>query len=107
MVNYACAAKALCGMPTIPFHESAHCCMNCGEKMHGTFCGALYAEKLCVPINRCRLSANGRRLANSLGTLICATCIETCRSEETVPIADEAAAHAAVAAADKADHQSG
>lgn len=102
MVNYACAAKALCGMPTIPLHGSAHHCMNCDGKMHGALCGALYHE-LCVPINRSRLSANGRSRVNSVGTLICATCIETCRSEETLPVAEEAAAHAAVAAADKAD----
>lgn len=105
MVNYACAAKALCGMPTIPLHQSAHKCMNCGEKMHGALCGALLAE-LCVPINHDRLSTLGRSLANSMGTLICATCIESCRSEETVPVAQEAAAHAAVAAADRADLQS-
>ena len=70
------AAGNLCGTKTTPLTIGGHVCLNCHKKVHGCFCGNLWAERR----DGCRvrledLGEQGRKNTALVGALICFGCM--------------------------------
>ena len=86
MPNFQCAAKHLCGMPTIPILAGHHC-MTCGEKTHGAgTCGVFWCERgddVCIPIEN--LSERGQGFYNSNSAIMCYSCVGRLNTADNCP----------------------
>ena len=71
-----CAAGDRCGMKTTKL-DGLHKCLNCGKRIHGFLCGALWDERgdECMMTVK-DLSKLGQKKASSIGALICYTCMK-------------------------------